>query len=343
LVLPSYSKSEAGDYRARHLDMETHELVRLRAQTINASVAAFRPDLMIVDNVPRGALGELDALLTTLTARGSTRCVLGLRDVLDAPDSVRREWAERRNAEAIAWHYDRIWVYGDPHVYDLRAAYGFNADVAAKVQFTGYLDVRRRAAAQSGVLRAHAPEPADIPNCPYNLCLLGGGQDGFALARAFAEARQPPGTGGVLVTGPYMNDMQRAELHRIAAHRPDLQVLCFVQEPTALLARARRVVSMGGYNSINEVLAFGRPTLVVPRVRPRLEQLIRAERLAALGHVEMLHPDALDPAALGRWLADPDAETRMPRRPLDAGGLDRLPDLVEHLLSATPEVCHASA
>ena len=52
LVLPSYSKSAEGAYQSRHLDMETRELVRLRAHTINVSVSAYDPDIMIVDNVP---------------------------------------------------------------------------------------------------------------------------------------------------------------------------------------------------------------------------------------------------------------------------------------------------
>jgi predicted glycosyltransferase/CheY-like chemotaxis protein len=344
LVLPSYGKSDAGDYRPRHLDMETRELVNLRAQAINASVAAYRPDLMIVDNVPRGALHELDPVLTTLNARGSTRIVLGLRDILDAPDIVHREWAERRNLAAVQWHYDQVWVYGDPRVYDLRSAYGFGADFAQKTRFTGYLDARRRAAPRSGAVSAEVAEAAEtVPEGPYNLCLVGGGQDGFALARAFAEADQPAGECGLLITGPFMQAAEARVLHDIAAHRPSLRILGFVQEPTRLLAGARRVVAMGGYNTVNEVLAFRRPTLIVPRVRPRLEQLVRARRLAELGHVHMLHPDDLEPAAIGRWLSDADADIRRAAQPIALNGLERMTDYVEDLLIQTAEVRHASA
>jgi predicted glycosyltransferase/ActR/RegA family two-component response regulator len=339
LVLPSYTKSVDGDYRSRHLDMETRELVNLRSHTINVSVPAFDPDILIADNVPRGALNELDNVLATLNARGRTRCVLGLRDVLDAPARVAAEWRERNNLSAIDWHYEQVWIYGDPAIYNLCDEYQFGARFAAKARFTGYLDARKRAAPKAG----GGPVQADAPTRPYNLCLVGGGQDGFALARAFAAAAQPAGTVGVLISGPFMLPEHMRELQSLAADRDDFVLYGFVPEPTLLLQKARRVVAMGGYNTVNEVLAFGRPTLVVPRVRPREEQLVRAERLADLGHIDMLHPDQLDGAAIGAWLAKPDGDLKHASKPIDLDGLNRLVDLVETLLNQQGQLNHAIA
>lgn len=97
---------------------------------------------------------------------------------------------------------------------------------------------------------------------------------------------------------------------------------------------------MGGYNSVCEVLSLGRPALIVPRVRPRAEQVIRAERLAAQGLIGMLHPDELSPGALGRWLAGPPPPRAAgARRTLDLGGLDRVRALVERAL--IPALCAA--
>ena len=50
---------------------------------------------------------------------------------------------------------------------------------------------------------------------------------------------------------------------------------------------------MGGYNTSCEILACGRRALIVPRIIPRREQLIRAQRLSELGAVDVLHPQAL--------------------------------------------------
>jgi len=68
-----------------------------------------------------------------------------------------------------------------------------------------------------------------------------------------------------------------------------------------LMARARGVVAMGGYNTFCEILSFDKPALILPRTRPRLEQFIRAQRAAELGLVTMLSDEnACDP---GRMVA----------------------------------------
>ena len=99
---------------------------------------------------------------------------------------------------------------------------------------------------------------------------------------------------------------------------------------------AEAVVSMGGYNTVCEVLAEDVPALVVPRVRPRQEQLVRAERLQDLGLVDTVHPDDVTPEQLGAWLTA--AVTSSSTRDHDAVALDglrRVPDLVAGLQPAT--------
>jgi predicted glycosyltransferase len=99
---------------------------------------------------------------------------------------------------------------------------------------------------------------------------------------------------------------------------------------------AERVVTMGGYNSVCEALSYGVRSLVVPRVRPRREQLVRAEHFAKLGLLEMLHPDELSPAAIGEWLAgESPAAERGGSGEVDFGGLARLPELAQSLCAAT--------
>src|SRR5207248_2032221 len=125
------------------------------------------------------------------------------------------------------------------------------------------------------------------------LCLVGGGQDGAELAGAFVAADLPPDTNGLLVTGPCMPTGVRRRLARSVASDPCRRVVSFAHEPTRLVRRADRVVAMGGYNTVYEVLSFDKPALIVPRVTPRQEQLIRAQRLQALGLVDVLHPVGL--------------------------------------------------
>ncbi len=330
LTLPALRKEGAGHYVSRSLGLSPAQMHALRAQAIRAAVEAFEPHVLIVDNVPRGAVGELTPTLEMLRARRSARLVLGLRDVLDDPAFVRREWAAAGNEQAIRDFYHAVWVYGDPAVYDLVREYRWAADVAARVHFTGYLDRRRE-------LRTGPDDPAGpaaMSSRPYVLCTVGGGEDGAALARAFAEAVLPAGLRGVILTGPFMDAEIRAELRRRAERRLDFSVVEFLSEPLRLLEGAERVVAMGGYNTVAEVLSYEKPALIAPRVTPRREQWIRAERLAALGLVEVLSPEAATAQAISRWLAAPPA--RLPvRGRIDLNGLQRLPGLLEALLPAS--------
>src|SRR2546428_4211044 len=69
LTLPALRKEPSGEYDARRLEVSLAELIELRARTIRAAVDAFRPDLLVADNVPRGALGELEPTLRDLTGQ----------------------------------------------------------------------------------------------------------------------------------------------------------------------------------------------------------------------------------------------------------------------------------
>jgi len=120
----------------------------------------------------------------------------------------------------------------------------------------------------------------------------------------------------------------------LAAQHPRAHVLEFVTDPCPLLERADRVVAMGGYNTICEILAYRKPALVVPRTEPRTEQLIRAERFAALGLVDMLHPSELTPEAISAWLAAKAERPTAAEEMMDFSGVRRLPELLKEVLAA---------
>jgi predicted glycosyltransferase len=55
---------------------------------------------------------------------------------------------------------------------------------------------------------------------------------------------------------------------------------------------------MGGYNTLVEALSAATPTVCVPRVAPRSEQLIRARAFAGLGLVRVVEPARLSASVL---------------------------------------------
>jgi predicted glycosyltransferase len=327
ITLPAYAKQACGAYVPRRLSMDLCDLRDIRAGIIKAAVKQIRPDLFIADNVPLGAQNELEPALRWLSRRPGTARVLGLRDVLDDRQSVRKQWLRDRNVEAVNAFYTDVWVYGDPRVHDPVAESGLSGAIRARVAHTGYL------------LRP-IPTVSVPASSPYMLCTVGGGRDGAALLEAFVAAPLPEGLRAVVVTGSQLDEAQRSRIEGLAAARPDIEIRHFVPDLMPLLAGAERIVTMGGYNTVCEVLRLGKPALVVPRVMPRREQLVRAERFAALGLLDVLHPDDLTPSALGDWLAGPARPPAKGR--LDTDGLDRFAALVAVALGQTARITLAA-
>jgi predicted glycosyltransferase len=335
LTLPTLRKGLDGGYSPRVLSGPLDDLLHMRSCLLETALATYDPDLLVVDKVARGVDCELDRALKTLRAMGRARIVLGLRDVLDEPRTARREWELSQTTEAVRDLYDAVWVYGDPSVYDPVSEYRLSDDVAALVSYTGYL-----AGPPPDCLRVRhsVSSPAAPPDRPYVLCQVGGGEDGHALARAFVRAPLPADHHGVLLTGPHMPAQQRRRLLRDAGGRTDMTVLEFVPGAQDFVRRADATVSMGGYNSVCELLSARGPALVVPRARPRAEQAVRAERLEEAGWVDVLPAAGATPARIGRWLSRSLRATPRPRRVIDLDGLVRIPRLAEQLHgAATPE------
>lgn len=331
VTLPALEKSGAdGTYGARHLAVPLTRVVHLRARTMQAALVAFDPDVLVIDNVPTGAVGEAEPALAALKARGRTRLVLGLRDVLDEPDVVAREWRRAGYHESIERYFDEVWVYGDPAVYDVARECAFPASTASKIEYVGYLD-RRRAPE-----RKPTDEPA--PPRPFALCMAGGGQDGADLALAFAQARSPT-LSRVIIGGPFLPEATQRSLREIAAGQPDLHFVDFSPDTASVIEQASRLVTMGGYNTVCESLAYGKPMLIVPRESPRREQAIRAERLQAFGLCQVLPPSRLSADALREWLVKPAPAPSIAGIRFTA--LQRVPELVERLLRARTGDCAA--
>jgi predicted glycosyltransferase len=293
LKLPGWTRDEHGDRRAGGLALDVSGLHAGRSGIERAVATSFDADVAVVDKLPLGPGGELTDALEAL--RGFPRCrvVLGLRDIDDAPDRVRREWGPDMRA-AIERYYDAILVYGPPSSPDAIRAVGWT-DLAIPVHHVGYL----------GWPMTDEPAP-DLPP-GYLLATVGGGHDGFrVLADVLRAIRlEPLPCATLVITGPLMAKGQIEELRGLAAGI-DAQVVEFRGDMDRVLAGARAVVGMAGYNTVAETLRARRPGLLVPRTRPGQEQLVRARAVAAQSSYAMLHPDDLMPwtmrAALGELL-----------------------------------------
>jgi predicted glycosyltransferase len=289
--LPMLRRDAITGLGARNLQIESDDVHDLRASLALAAATAFAPDVAVIDKLPLGLGGELEPTLQALRASG-TRIVLGLRDVEEDPVAVRRRWRETGAREALRRYYDAVLVYGPD---------GGTADALSCVGRTGL----RADIHHVGYIGAPLPSdpPADLPR-EYLLATVGGGADGFPVLAAVVDAvrHRPLGLPVVVVAGPLMDPLEVQELRRRAEGLP---VELFEARPDmdAVVAGARGVVAMAGYNTVAEITRAGHPAVLVPRVGPSAEQLIRARALADDGAFAMIHPDELTPARMADELA----------------------------------------
>lgn len=264
--LPSVVKAGPGRYEPTDPGAASLDAVVSRRSAILAqTVTDFAPDVLLVDRHPRGLHRELDAALTVHRSRPRARAVLGLRDILDEPEVIRREWEEQELTAAIEDHYDAVLCYGDRAVYDQVAEYGHPGAVADRLRYAGYLTDDLLATDAAAIREAHAG------GARLAVCTLGGGQDAAAIAGAFlaamAHLRSEQGWRAILITGPYMaaGDVEAVRAHPGAA---DVEIIRMTTDVPSYLAAADAVFCMGGYNTTCEVLALGVPAVIVPRTTP---------------------------------------------------------------------------
>lgn len=324
--LPCLARDTAGRYGARTLPISLEQTVRLRANLIRSAITDFAPDLILVDKKPFGVEDELAGALQALPAGGARpKLVLLLRDILDSAESTTRVWRKNGYFDAITTWYDQVLVVGCPEVYDLRREYDFPPFAAAKVRFCGYIAREAGHRPRAAVRQALGVADAD----PLLLVTPGGGEDGGDLvSTALASlAAMPAGARPRthVVCGPEMGDTRRATVHGAAAALPGVTVQDFCDDMMSLMDGADVVLAMGGYNTVCELLTLRKRALLVPRVKPGVEQCLRAERMAAHGFVRMLHPDRLAPATLGAALQAELAAWRGQQLPPALRRLDGLP------------------
>jgi predicted glycosyltransferase len=333
LKLPSIVKAGPGDWHALSSPFDFERLLQLRSRLILEAATAFQPDVLLVDHMPHGAMGELVPTLETLRERGA-RIVLGLRDIIDSPDVVQQRWESEGAFEAIEKYYDAVLVYGSKEVFDLCREYGWPDSLLRLVRYCGYVCTPE---APEDPKRIRTRRLAAVPRGALIVAMAGGGADAHQLMSTLLDAlpaiRAQRPCALEIVTGPFMPDHQRAELKRRAQSLP-VRMRTMVRNPLGRVAAADVVVAMAGYNTTMEILHLGTPALLVPRRGPSREQRMRATRFAERGWVCEMSPEDLTPEHMAHAVLQVLAADRRPAaasRP-DLGGLTRA---VRYLLNGS--------
>lgn len=331
LNLPGFTKLMTGEYAPRNLNLPMPEFVSLRSSLLLAAISNYQPDLVIIDKEPLGVKQELRPALQYLReTRPECRIVCGFRDILDDEAVTAEEWARKGTVDSLRGFFDKIFVYGEREIFDFTRAYSIPPDLEDKIEYTGYVHPHenREPGMQNPTFNA------ERPLVTFTLGGGGDGEDFITTALELVEKNAAnPSYNTLLLTGPFIDRGLLARVKELEARQGDFRAIRFTSNAQILFERSDLVVSMGGYNTMCELMALGHYPLIIPRIKPRIEQLIRAQVFREKGLCDFLHPAELSVTALEKKIALCLARGRAGRPPFPVNGLDRIAESVGRLLA----------
>ncbi|GAB1540064.1 glycosyltransferase [Scytonema sp. NUACC21] len=295
IKLPCLNRGQTGNVAVKYLGCSVDETVKLRSELILSIVRNYQPDLLLIDKKPYGLKNELTTTLQYLqTTLSHTKLILLLRDILDSPETTIADWQKHGYYQAVETFYDLVLVVGTPKVFDVVKEYQFPAFVAQKVRFCGYI---RRSSELKSPNRIRQ-ELGIQPNEKLILVTPGGGEDGYQLINTYllglALLPKHHNLKSLIICGPEMPEKQKKVLYQEAKNYSHVEIGEFTNDLTSYINAADAIVSMGGYNTVCEIISLKKTAVIVPRIQPSKEQLIRAERMANLGLCKTIHPEDIN-------------------------------------------------
>lgn len=324
--LPPVTKTGVDEYDSWQARIPLSLVRRARSAVLVDVISRWKPDIFLVDHAPQGMKGELLPVFAALRAVSPrTRIILGLRDILDDPEHVRKVWSATGVYETMQDTYDKVLVYGQREILDIASAYSLPANLSGRITYCGYVSPPRPA---QPVL-----PPGLTEGKSYILGTVGGGGDGIEILCATLTAAKSIGISAVLACGPLMPFEDRSKIERLAAQVPASITVELLDDLAGVALGASCVVSRGGYNTLSELVPLDVPIVAVPRTWPRKEQLIRARRFESLGLVSVVEPDVENfESAVCSAVEDAINRNRKPamaRAKLDMSGLARACQAIE--------------
>ena len=309
--IPGMIKKTNEFYMPHSIRVDVRHAMTIRQDIIAATARAFQPHLFIVDKAPLGLKSEVVPTLEWFKKESpDSQVVLGLRDIMDDAEGTMSEWRDKNIYEVLSELYTEIWVYGERWLYDPCNEYQMDRQIADKTIFTGYIPrYVPRPSHAARIRRSYKVSPDE----KLVLLTIGGGGDGFDILDAYLTMLENAGKAPfktVLVAGPFLHNEKYMEIAQ-RAKECGVRFCRFLKGMEKVMSAADLVVSMGGYNTICEILSLRKPSLIIPRSTPRQEQEIRAQVMHRKGLLEYIPWKELSPETLREkiWamLQDPPA------------------------------------
>ena len=293
-------------------DARRDQLLRIAAE--------INPDVLFVELYPFGRRQFRFELIPLMEAfKGRAKIICSARDVI-----VGKARAKRNDeiVETLNTYFDGILVHGVEDVIPLRATFPAADKISKLLSYTGYVIEETQSSGSSDVGAGEI------------VISVGGGAVGEDLFRGIVAARPLSVNrdkrwrmiaGSSLADGVYNDiEMQCGEGLSIERARDDF---IYVLRNCALS------ISLGGYNTVMDVMSAGCSNLIVPfSGGVETEQLFRAEAFAKHGWINLFDGDVKDPNALAGAIDAAIQKQAFSGDGLDINGADTTARLISGML-----------
>lgn len=291
------------------------------------------PDIFLIELYPFGRRSfafEIEPVLEAVR-RGdfpSTKIICSLRDIL--VEKKNQQTYEQRALNLLNKYFDGLLVHADETLVSLGETFESTDKITIPLVYTGFVTPRPSADGGRKVrtrLGLQGKEALVVASA-------GGGKVGYDLLGAVVEAHACLAGERKLrlcvFTGPLMSEANFSVLSNRVASLPGIEVARFTDDFLDYLSAADLSISMAGYNTCMNILAAGVPSLVLPFAQNR-EQRIRAEKLAALGGLNLLREEDLEPSRLAVLItAMLSSEKKPVKVPINLDGARETARWIEH-------------
>lgn len=307
------------------------DLRNVRRQALLEALEAVRPDAVLIEAFPFGRRAfrfELDALIDAARSQLPRPLMLcSLRDIVVLHDVEKRG---REVVDRVCADFDFVLVHGDPTFIPLEASFPAALEISDRLIYTGYIG---------------SADIADDMGHPFGLnetigsvevvVSVGGGAVGAALLSTALEARRRGLLSDLtwrLIAGPNLPEPQ---FEALATDLPERVIIeRYRRDFAKVLRRCRVSVSQGGYNTIMDLLETRAAAVVVPFSSEReTEQALRADRLAALGILEVVEERELSPERLAEAVDRAINRCAVPIA-IDTGGALRTASIISDMIGS---------
>ncbi len=292
-----------------------------------------KPDIFVVELYPFGRKAfrsELDPVLEAISEKrlATGKVICSVRDILVEKEDQQRH--EDRALKSLNQFFDAVLVHSDPELIKLEETFFRTDDLKIPIVYTGFIaqpcpaGARKKARAQLGLDETQK----------LIITSAGGGSVGSVLLETVVKAFQRLSDGNEnhlrVYTGPYIAEKDFKSLRRAASQQ--VFVGKFNTDFLSYLAAADLSVSMAGYNTSMNILATRVRALVWPFSQNQ-EQIMRADRLAEIGALNVITQQDLTPQRLGQLMDRSLAQNSSASFNVDLDGANHTARWLERLVS----------